>query len=64
MSVYNDAKGSILEKMDVQLFMEHCDPDYRDHYNPDLYIAFSQITEYMTPEEIEKAIKGSGCLND
>ena len=64
MSIYNDAKGYALERIDVELFLIHLDPDWTDHYNPDKYIAFEQITEYMLPAEIELAIKDSGCLDD
>jgi hypothetical protein len=63
MSIY-DPKGAVLEKMDVQLFMEHLDPDWKDHYDFDTHIAFEQITEYMSPAEIESAIKESGCMTD
>ena len=64
MSIYSDAKSAVLEKMDIELFLDHLDPDYKNHYNPDLSIAFDQITENMSLEAIDAAIKESGCMDD
>jgi len=62
MSIYDDAKGAILEQMDVELFLVHLDPDWFDHYKVDKHTAFEQMTMHMTPKEIQTAIKESGCM--
>jgi hypothetical protein len=67
MSIYNDAKGAVLEKMDIELFLEHVDCMWRDHYagaGGDMHIVFDNVTEHMSPAEIEAAIKDSGCMDD
>jgi len=63
MNIYHDAKGAVMEHMDVELFLNHTDPDWFDHYKCEASIAFEQMTEYMTPQEIEDVIKESGCMN-
>jgi len=62
MSIYNDAKGAVLEQMDVELFLTHLDPDWSDHYKVDKYTAFELVTAHMSPDEIQKTIKESGCM--
>ena len=57
-----DAKGAVLEGIDVHVFLEHVDPDWRDHYSYDKDIAFEQMTQHMDKAEIINAIKDSGCM--
>jgi len=53
---YREFRRAIGDLVDVGLFMEFYDPDWKDHYKCDKYIAFDLYTYYMDKVELIKSI--------
>lgn len=62
-------KQELLATIDVPCFLEHLDPDWKEHFTyyedgesyHDTERAFDFYTEYMEPQELLAALKESGC---
>ena len=56
-----DYMADFLEGIDVELFLEHTDPDWFDHYKCDAWEAYFQVTEHMSVEQIHKIADEAEC---
>lgn len=49
--------------MDKHVFIEHVDPDWRDHFL-DVDQAFDHYVQYLSLQELAEAIHESGCRDE
>ena len=56
-------RDKLLESIDIDIFLEYHYPGEWERYG-DKERAFDNLTEYMTPQELIKALDESGCWNE
>jgi len=56
---WRDMMRDTMEHLDMELFVEWCDPDWRDHYKYNVDAAFEHIVYSMTPKEFKQKLKES-----
>ena len=60
---HTESRMDLLESIDVDVFIEHIDPDWQDHFmdTEQAYYHYSDPVSGLDPQKFFSAIRESGC---